>query len=187
MSHHTEERDDGYPPVTVHRRVRVGDEVRVTAGEYEGKVGVVEWLSQIRAWVDFGGTGEWVLKARLEPTQPRQRPGEKSEDIKARLAAKRAQDPTDPANVPEWADFGEKPPYLVAVPSQAQRTSSLAEWDRAESNGVRIGHNRAVVAIQRTLAAETRRIRERGISETDEAYLEGIEKALDVVREMGSE
>jgi hypothetical protein len=96
-------------------------------------------------------------------------------------------DTTDPTSLaPLMSDLGEKPPTLVAVPPQA-RTSSLAEWDRAESNGVRIGQNRAVVAIQRALAAETRRIRERGISETDEAYLEGIEKALDVVREMGSE
>jgi hypothetical protein len=170
------------------------------------------------AWVVASdGDGEWViLKARLEPTQPRQRPGEKSEDIKARLAARRkcrheesmwgrctacgmtwgeqreefdqaVVDTTDPTSLaPLMSDLGEKPPTLVAVPPQA-RTSSLAEWDRAESNGVRIGQNRAVVAIQRALAAETRRIRERGISETDEAYLEGIEKALDVVREMGSE
>jgi hypothetical protein len=190
MSHHTEERDDGYPPVTVHRRVRVGDEVRVTAeGIHRGRVGIVTSLSEWNAMVNLDGERAWLLKSRLEPTQPRQRPGEKSEDIKARLGVptleRRAQDPTSPANIPEWADFGEKPPYLVAVPSQAQRTSSLAEWDRAESNGERIGHNRAVVAIQRTLAAETRRIRERGISETDEAYLEGIERALDVVREMG--
>jgi hypothetical protein len=176
----------------VHRRVRVGDEVRVTAGVYEGKVGVVVRVRPDNAaTVYLPGEGHPAIpRSRLEPTQPRQRPGEKSEDIVARLAAKRAtrpDDPTDPANLtPLMSDLGEKPPRLVAVPPQA-RTSSLAEWDRAESNGVRIGRNRAVAAIQRTLAAETRRIRERGISETDEAYLEGIERALDVVREMGSE
>jgi hypothetical protein len=113
------------------------------------------------------------------------RPAEKSDDIKARLAAKRADDPTSPSNIlplRDLRDIGERPPTLVAVPAQA--TSTLAEFDRGEANGIRVGLNRAEVAVSRVLHNEVKRLRERGTYTDDDAYLEGIERALDTVREL---
>ncbi len=99
-AHRSPERDtDGFQPQVVHRRIHVGDTVRVTGGAHQGRTGTVTTLDTTSADVRFNGDGDWTVPKRwLEP-------------------------------------IGDGTGRVVA------------EWDRAEADGVRIGIDSAVKLV----------------------------------------
>jgi hypothetical protein len=62
LSH--ERHTDGYEPQVVHRRIHVGDTVRVTDGAQRGRAGSVTTLYTTSAEVRFDGDGDWTFPKR---------------------------------------------------------------------------------------------------------------------------
>jgi hypothetical protein len=132
-----ERRTDGYEPQVVHRRIHVGDTVRVTDGAQEGRTGTVTTLFTTSAEVRFTGDGDWTVPKRWL---------ELISDGTGRVPEESSHTRQHRSDISDPAVRGERQATLVVVPQQA-RVPFVAERDRAEANGVRIGIDQAVKLV----------------------------------------